>query len=151
MKRRRLLPQCLQNTPGRRVPPPPVQAWRAAAALRRGWTPRRRRSWCGRDPRSSCSTFRSAPSSESTPRSVRFSRQQPSQRCSCVRQTVWRGFRLSLLPVLLRQVFSVGPKFKGMKMVPPGPHFVYYCSSSRYQYELLLASNYNPHFLQHVD
>jgi hypothetical protein len=38
-----------------------------------------------------------------------------------------------------------------MKMVPPGPHFVYYCSSSRYQYELLLASNYNPQFLQHVD
>jgi hypothetical protein len=23
-----------------------------------------------------------------TPRSVRFSRQQPSQRCSCVRQTI---------------------------------------------------------------
>ncbi|XP_062184689.1 uncharacterized protein LOC133888449 [Phragmites australis] len=30
------------------------------------------------------------------------------------------------------QVFSVGPKFKGIKMVPPGPHFVYYCSSSRH-------------------
>ncbi|PNT60535.1 hypothetical protein BRADI_5g01220v3 [Brachypodium distachyon] len=30
------------------------------------------------------------------------------------------------------QVFSVGPKFKGIKMVPPGPHFVYYCSPSRH-------------------
>lgn len=30
------------------------------------------------------------------------------------------------------QVFSVGPRFKGIKMVPPGPHFVYYCSSSRH-------------------
>ncbi|WVZ83675.1 hypothetical protein U9M48_030800 [Paspalum notatum var. saurae] len=30
------------------------------------------------------------------------------------------------------QMFAVGPKFKGIKMVPPGPHFVYYCSSSRH-------------------
>ncbi|KAM0827677.1 hypothetical protein ACQ4PT_068026 [Festuca glaucescens] len=30
------------------------------------------------------------------------------------------------------QVFSVGPRFKGIKMVPPGPHFVYYCSPSRH-------------------
>ncbi|OIW16140.1 hypothetical protein TanjilG_18855 [Lupinus angustifolius] len=29
------------------------------------------------------------------------------------------------------QVFSVGPIFKGIKMIPPGPHFVYYSSSSR--------------------
>ncbi|KAK9266016.1 hypothetical protein L1049_010753 [Liquidambar formosana] len=29
------------------------------------------------------------------------------------------------------QMFSVGPVFKGIKMVPPGPHFVYYSSSSR--------------------
>ncbi|XP_065849709.1 uncharacterized protein [Euphorbia lathyris] len=29
------------------------------------------------------------------------------------------------------QMFSVGPAFKGIKMVPPGPHFVYYSSSSR--------------------
>jgi A1 cistron-splicing factor AAR2 len=40
------------------------------------------------------------------------------------------GFHLCLLLVLL-QMFSVGPKFKGMKMVPPGPHFVYYCSPNR--------------------
>ncbi|TVU07028.1 hypothetical protein EJB05_47067 [Eragrostis curvula] len=33
------------------------------------------------------------------------------------------------------QVFSVGPKFKGIKMVPPGPHFVYYCSPSRHSNE----------------
>jgi hypothetical protein len=59
-----------------------------------------------------------------------------TQSTSAVRACVKRltGFRLRLLPMLL-QVFSVGPKFKGMKMVPPGPHFVYYCSSSRYQYE----------------
>ncbi|KAJ7964520.1 AAR2 protein family [Quillaja saponaria] len=29
------------------------------------------------------------------------------------------------------QIFSVGPAFKGIKMIPPGPHFVYYSSSSR--------------------
>ncbi|KAK7276275.1 hypothetical protein RIF29_17413 [Crotalaria pallida] len=29
------------------------------------------------------------------------------------------------------QVFSVGPAFKGIKMIPPGTHFVYYSSSTR--------------------
>ncbi|PQM36720.1 protein AAR2 homolog [Prunus yedoensis var. nudiflora] len=29
------------------------------------------------------------------------------------------------------QMFSVGPDFKGIKMIPPGPHFVYYSSSTR--------------------
>ncbi|KAG0503276.1 hypothetical protein HPP92_003348 [Vanilla planifolia] len=29
------------------------------------------------------------------------------------------------------QMFSVGPKFKGIKMLPPGPHFVYYCSPNK--------------------
>uniref|UniRef100_A0A0A0M0D1 Protein AAR2 homolog n=1 Tax=Cucumis sativus TaxID=3659 RepID=A0A0A0M0D1_CUCSA len=29
------------------------------------------------------------------------------------------------------QMFSVGPSFKGIKMIPPGPHFLYYSSSSR--------------------
>ncbi|GLT57248.1 hypothetical protein SLA2020_302350 [Shorea laevis] len=29
------------------------------------------------------------------------------------------------------QVFSVGPNFKGIKMIPPGVHFVFYSSSSR--------------------
>ncbi|KAJ4788642.1 AAR2 family protein [Rhynchospora pubera] len=29
------------------------------------------------------------------------------------------------------QVFSVGPKFKGMKMIPPGCHFIYYSSSNK--------------------
>ncbi|KAF8407680.1 hypothetical protein HHK36_006815 [Tetracentron sinense] len=29
------------------------------------------------------------------------------------------------------QMFSVGPLFKGIKMIPPGPHFVYYSSSNR--------------------
>nr|XP_043617046.1 protein AAR2 homolog [Erigeron canadensis] len=29
------------------------------------------------------------------------------------------------------QMFSVGPKFKGIKMIPPGPHFIYYSSSNR--------------------
>ncbi|XP_042494484.1 protein AAR2 homolog [Macadamia integrifolia] len=28
-------------------------------------------------------------------------------------------------------MFSVGPVFKGIKMIPPGPHFVYYSSSNR--------------------
>lgn len=29
------------------------------------------------------------------------------------------------------QMFTVGPAFKGIKMIPPGPHFVYYSSSSK--------------------
>lgn len=29
------------------------------------------------------------------------------------------------------QMFSVGPSFKGIKMIPPGSHFLYYSSSSR--------------------
>ncbi|XP_019055590.1 PREDICTED: protein AAR2 homolog isoform X2 [Nelumbo nucifera] len=29
------------------------------------------------------------------------------------------------------QMFSVGPLFKGIKMIPPGPHFVYYSSADR--------------------
>lgn len=29
------------------------------------------------------------------------------------------------------QMFSVGPAFKGIKMIPPGPHFIYYSSSNR--------------------
>ncbi|CAK9317987.1 unnamed protein product [Citrullus colocynthis] len=29
------------------------------------------------------------------------------------------------------QIFSVGPSFKGIKMIPPGPHFLYYSSSCR--------------------
>jgi len=70
-----------------------------------------------------------------------------TQSASAVRAGVKRltGLRLRLLPVLV-QVFSVGPKFKGMKMVPPGPHFVYYCSSSRYKYELATVP-----ILQHVN
>lgn len=30
------------------------------------------------------------------------------------------------------QMVSVGPAFKGIKMIPPGPHFVYYSSSTRF-------------------
>ncbi|XP_022727841.1 protein AAR2 homolog isoform X2 [Durio zibethinus] len=30
------------------------------------------------------------------------------------------------------QVFSVGPAFKGIKMIPPGVHFVFYSTSTRY-------------------
>ena len=30
------------------------------------------------------------------------------------------------------QMVSVGPSFKGIKMIPPGPHFVSYSSSTRY-------------------
>ncbi|XP_078177334.1 AAR2 protein family [Carex rostrata] len=29
------------------------------------------------------------------------------------------------------QIFSVGPKFKGIKMIPPGCHFLYYSSSNK--------------------
>lgn len=29
------------------------------------------------------------------------------------------------------QMFTVGPAFKGIKMIPPGPHFVYYSSSTK--------------------
>ncbi|KAK3003218.1 hypothetical protein RJ639_018891 [Escallonia herrerae] len=29
------------------------------------------------------------------------------------------------------EMFTAGPAFKGIKMIPPGPHFIYYSSSSR--------------------
>lgn len=35
------------------------------------------------------------------------------------------------------QMFSVGPAFKGIKMIPPGPHFVYYSSSNRLLFGIL--------------
>ncbi|CAK9150643.1 unnamed protein product [Ilex paraguariensis] len=51
---------------------------------------------------------------------------------------VKRGATLLLLDVpqytligIDTQTFSVGPAFKGIKMIPPGPHFVFYSSSSR--------------------
>uniref|UniRef100_A0A0E0P4W6 Protein AAR2 homolog n=1 Tax=Oryza rufipogon TaxID=4529 RepID=A0A0E0P4W6_ORYRU len=54
-------------------------------------------------------------------------------------ELVRKGATLLLLDVPQRtllgvdtQVFSVGPKFKGIKMVPPGPHFLYYCSPNSY-------------------
>ncbi|KAK3143152.1 hypothetical protein QOZ80_4BG0359110 [Eleusine coracana subsp. coracana] len=57
-------------------------------------------------------------------------------------ELVRKGATLLLLDVPQRtlfgidtQVFSVGPKFKGIKMVPLGPHFVYYCSPSRHSNE----------------
>ncbi|KAJ0954436.1 putative A1 cistron-splicing factor, AAR2 [Helianthus annuus] len=34
--------------------------------------------------------------------------------------------------MIIMQIFSVGPNFKGIKMIPPGPHFVYYSSSNRW-------------------
>uniref|UniRef100_M8BUL2 Protein AAR2 homolog n=1 Tax=Aegilops tauschii TaxID=37682 RepID=M8BUL2_AEGTA len=50
-----------------------------------------------------------------------------------------KGVTLLLLDVpqhtvlgLDTQVFSVGPRFRGIKMVPPGPHFLHYCSPSRH-------------------
>ncbi|KAB8094769.1 hypothetical protein EE612_022079, partial [Oryza sativa] len=57
-------------------------------------------------------------------------------------ELVRKGATLLLLDVPQRtllgvdtQVFSVGPKFKGIKMVPPGPHFLYYCSPNRHANE----------------
>ncbi|XP_068637838.1 uncharacterized protein [Aristolochia californica] len=51
---------------------------------------------------------------------------------------VKRGGTLLLLDVpqftlmgIDAQMFSVGPNFKGIKMIPPGPHFVYYSSSDK--------------------
>lgn len=31
------------------------------------------------------------------------------------------------------QIFTVGPDFKGIKMIPPGIHFVFYSSSTRFK------------------
>lgn len=31
-----------------------------------------------------------------------------------------------------QQMFVVGPNFKGVKMMPPGPHFIYYSAASRH-------------------
>ena len=39
--------------------------------------------------------------------------------------------RLELLEYVL-QMFSSGPNFKGIKMIPPGVHFVYYSASNRW-------------------
>uniref|UniRef100_A0A0D9W1Z9 AAR2 splicing factor homolog n=1 Tax=Leersia perrieri TaxID=77586 RepID=A0A0D9W1Z9_9ORYZ len=57
-------------------------------------------------------------------------------------ELVRKGATLLLLDVPQRtllgldtQVFSIGPKFMGIKMVPPGPHFVYYCSPNRHANE----------------
>ncbi|XP_021891312.1 protein AAR2 homolog isoform X2 [Carica papaya] len=36
-----------------------------------------------------------------------------------------------ILSKVTLQMSSVGPAFKGIKMIPPGPHFVFYSSSSR--------------------
>ncbi|KAF9623443.1 hypothetical protein IFM89_003027 [Coptis chinensis] len=54
------------------------------------------------------------------------------------RELVKKGGTLLLLDVpqftlfgIDTQVFSTGPNFKGVKMIPPGPHFVYYSSSTR--------------------
>ncbi|XP_050229591.1 uncharacterized protein LOC126678736 [Mercurialis annua] len=51
---------------------------------------------------------------------------------------VKRGATLLLLDVpqytligIDTQIFTAGPAFKGIKMIPPGPHFLYYSSSSR--------------------
>jgi hypothetical protein len=38
-------------------------------------------------------------------------------------------------------MLSAGPNFKGIKMIPPGPHFVYYSSSSRLLYFVLFLSS----------
>ncbi|KAL5811739.1 hypothetical protein ACOSQ3_026689 [Xanthoceras sorbifolium] len=53
-------------------------------------------------------------------------------------ELVKRGVTLLLLDVpqytlvgIDTQMFSVGPAFKGIKMIPPGVHFVFYSSSSR--------------------
>ncbi|KAG9448969.1 hypothetical protein H6P81_008934 [Aristolochia fimbriata] len=53
-------------------------------------------------------------------------------------ELVKRGSTLLLLDVpqftlmgIDTQMFSVGPIFKGIKMIPPGPHFVYYSSSDK--------------------
>jgi A1 cistron-splicing factor AAR2 len=55
------------------------------------------------------------------------------------RRLVETGGSLLLLDVppstqfgINQQMFLVGPKFRGLKMLPPGPHFVYYSSKSRY-------------------
>lgn len=34
------------------------------------------------------------------------------------------------------QMFSTGPHFKGIKMIPPGVHFIYYSSSNRLAFNL---------------
>ncbi|KAM3693923.1 hypothetical protein ACJW31_07G021500 [Castanea mollissima] len=40
-------------------------------------------------------------------------------------------YTLLLLLLLLSSMFSVGPAFKGIKMIPPASHFLYYASSTR--------------------
>lgn len=35
------------------------------------------------------------------------------------------------MELFMVQMFSSGPNFMGIKMIPPGVHFVYYSSSNR--------------------
>ena len=37
----------------------------------------------------------------------------------------------ALIEQVHMQMFVVGPNFKGVKMMPPGPHFIYYSAASR--------------------
>lgn len=38
---------------------------------------------------------------------------------------------LYLQSCVFLQIFMAGPNFKGIKMIPPGIHFIYYSSSNR--------------------
>jgi hypothetical protein len=38
----------------------------------------------------------------------------------------------ALIEQVHMQMFVVGPNFKGVKMMPPGPHFIYYSAASRW-------------------
>lgn len=43
-----------------------------------------------------------------------------------------------------QQMFVVGPNFKGVKMMPPGPHFIYYSAASRSVLSLSLLYSSSP-------
>ncbi|KAF3778832.1 AAR2-like protein [Nymphaea thermarum] len=40
-------------------------------------------------------------------------------------------FSPSLFSLNVNMVFAAGPKFCGIKMIPPGPHFIYYSAADR--------------------
>ena len=63
--------------------------------------------------------------------------------CSCA--VIFWLSSLKMLALCVRQSFVVGPKFCGVKMLPPGPHLVSYNAASRGGAELAPTTSFFVH------
>jgi hypothetical protein len=125
-----------------------LQPWRPAAALRRGWTRRRQRSWCGRVPLSSSSTCPSAPSLESTPRSVGFGRQWPRLVASCLLRASNSVTGFSPLPASRSSADVLcGAQVQRDEDGAPGAAFRLLLLPK----QVAASASYKPRFLQHFN